>query len=432
MNRGIAVIAALVLAVPVGGAASAQSPVHVDNPYAGVSGYVNPEWKAKADAEAGGALVSNNPTAVWLDSIASIDGAAGRMGVRDHLDAALAQGAGYIQFVIFNLPGRNCPLLVLDGDLTAGEIDRYEREYVDPIAEILSDPAYAQLRIITVIEPGALPSLIMNTGGRAVATPTCDTMQANGNYVRGVRYALDRLHAIPHVYTYVDMANHGQLGWDDNFYPTTRLLADVLEGTAAGLASIDGISINVAGYAALHEPFIVVDSVTRQSQWIDWNRYNDERSFAHALRAELTALDFPAGIGVLIDTSRNGWGGPDRPTQASTATDLNRRINESRIDRRFHKMNWCNQRDAGIGERPAADPEPGVDAYTWIKPPGESDGADEPWRDRSLRWLCDPEYGGNSSGFHHDSGALPGAPERGEWFPVHFQRLLANAHPTLP
>ncbi|MEU5938729.1 hypothetical protein ABZ807_05995 [Micromonospora sp. NPDC047548] len=34
----------------------------VDNPYAGARRYVNPEWKAKADAEAGGSRVSNNPT----------------------------------------------------------------------------------------------------------------------------------------------------------------------------------------------------------------------------------------------------------------------------------------------------------------------------------------------------------------------------------
>ncbi|MEJ3747527.1 glycoside hydrolase family 6 protein [Actinomycetes bacterium KLBMP 9797] len=431
-TRGlVAMAASAALAFSMGMTDATPPATHVDNPYAGVRGYVNPEWRAHADAEAGGSLVSNNPTAVWLDRIAAIEGAPGRMGVRDHLDAALAQGAGYIQFVTYNLPGRSCPLLVFDGDLAAHEIDRYEREYIDPIAEILSDPAYAGLRVITVIEPGALPGLIANTGSRQFATPTCETMRANGNYVRGIRYAVARLHAIPHVYTYVDMSNHGLLGWDDNFYPAARLLADVVGATDAGLAGIDGIAINVAGYAALREPFIVVDDATRQSRWIDWNRYTDELSFARALRDELISLRFPAGIGVLIDTSRNGWGGPDRPTEASTAPDLNQRIDESRVDRRFHKINWCNERDAGIGERPRAAPVDGVDAYAWVKPPGESDGADEPWRDRSLRWLCDPEYGGNASGFHHDSGALAGAPERGQWFPAHFQRLLANAHPPL-
>ncbi|WP_203791025.1 cellulose-binding domain-containing protein, partial [Paractinoplanes rishiriensis] len=94
----------------------------VDNAYAGVRGYVNPEWKAKAESVSGGNRVSNNPTAVWIDRIAAIEGtdnssSNGSMGVRDHLDAALAQGAGYIQFVIYNLPGRDCAALASNGEL---------------------------------------------------------------------------------------------------------------------------------------------------------------------------------------------------------------------------------------------------------------------------------------------------------------------------
>ena len=40
---------------------------HADNPYVGGKGYINPEWKAKAEAEPGGSRVSSNPTGVWLD-----------------------------------------------------------------------------------------------------------------------------------------------------------------------------------------------------------------------------------------------------------------------------------------------------------------------------------------------------------------------------
>ena len=110
---------------------------------------MNPEWKAKADAEPGGSRVSNNPTAVWLDRIAAIEGTAGSssngsMGVRDHLDAALAQGAGYIQFVIYNLPGRDCAALASNGELGADETARYKTEYIDPIAAIQADPKYAE------------------------------------------------------------------------------------------------------------------------------------------------------------------------------------------------------------------------------------------------------------------------------------------------
>ena len=116
----------------------------MDNPYAGAKGYVNPEWKAKADSEPGGSRVSNNPTAVWLDRIAAIEGVGGGMGLRDHLDAALAQGAGYAQFVIYNLPGRDCSALASNGELGTDELARYKSEYIDPIAAIQADPAYAQ------------------------------------------------------------------------------------------------------------------------------------------------------------------------------------------------------------------------------------------------------------------------------------------------
>lgn len=44
-------------------------------------------------------------------------------------------------------------------------------------------------------------------------------MQANGNYEKGVSYALDKLGAIPNVYNYIDAAHHGWLGWDSNLGP---------------------------------------------------------------------------------------------------------------------------------------------------------------------------------------------------------------------
>src|SRR6266498_419021 len=77
----------------------------VDNPYADAEVYVNPEWSANAAAEPGGAAVANQPTGVWLDRIAAINGVNGGMGLRDHLNAALSQGANLIQLVIYDLPG---------------------------------------------------------------------------------------------------------------------------------------------------------------------------------------------------------------------------------------------------------------------------------------------------------------------------------------
>lgn len=404
-------------------------PPHVDNPYAGAIGYVNPQWSALARSEPGGERVAANPTAVWLDSIASIDGADGDMGLRDHLDAALAQRAGYIQFVINNLPGRDCNRLVSEGELGPTELVRYQAEYIDPIADILADPRYRRLRIITIIEVRALANLVVNTTPRPTATPACDTMLINGNYVAGVRYALNRLHAIPNVYTYLDVANHAWTGRDENLGPIVQLLVSTVRGTTAGLASVDGFITNTADYAPLVEPF--VDDPNGLSEWNDGNRYGSELPFAQALRARLILAGFPATIGMLIDTSRNGWGGPNRPTAPSTHPDLDTAVDESRVDRRAHKNNWCNQIGAGLGERPRANPAPGIDAYVWAKPPGESDGSATPTSIRGFNPMCDPTYrGGIANGFK-PSTAAPGAPDTGEWFSAYFQSLLANAYPPL-
>lgn len=409
----------------------------VDNPYENATGYVNPEWSAKAAAEPGGERIADIPTAVWLDRIAAIEGTPdsesnGPMGVADHLDAALEQGADYIQFVIYNLPGRDCAALASNGELGPDELPRYKAEYIDPIAEIMGRTKYQGLRIINVIEVDSLPNLVTNTD-----VEMCARMKENGGYVQGVAYALATLGAIPNVYNYVDAGHHGWLGWDSNFGPSAQLWAETAQ--MAGMENVHGFITNTSNYSALEEPYFDADTMVggqsvRQSTWVEWNQYVDELSFAQALREELVSLGFNENIGMLIDTSRNGWGGPQRPTGPSDATDVETFVEESRIDRRIHAGNWCNQAGAGLGERPTVDPEPGIDAYVWIKPPGESDGSSraiENDEGKGFDRMCDPTYGGNSRNGNSMTGALPNAPISGAWFSEQFQELMRNAHPPL-
>lgn len=412
----------------------------VDNPYANGQGYVNPEWKAKAESVSGGSRVSNNPTAVWIDRIAAIEGTEGSssngpMGVEDHLLEALDQGADYIQFVIYNLPGRDCSALASNGELGPDEIDRYKTEYIDPIAAYQADPRFASLRIINIIEIDSLPNLITNVAGRDTEVAMCNTMKQNGNYVKGVGYALAKLGAIPNVYNYIDAGHHGWIGWDDNFRPTAQILAEAARAEGSNINNVTGFITNTANYSALQEPYITVSEQTRPSKWIDWNRYNDELSFAQAFRSELISQGFPSNIGMLIDTSRNGWGGSARPTGPQTTGTLDEQIDGSRIDRRIHKGNWCNQSGAGLGERPQANPGPaGIDAYVWVKPPGESDGSSTEIPNnegKGFDRMCDPTYGGNPRNGNNPSGALPGAPISGAWFADQFAELMQNAYPPL-
>ena len=134
-----------------------------------------------------------------------------------------------------------------------------------------------------------------------------------------------------------------------------------LENATVRFCGDSGDGMQLAGgqftnTSALVEPYITLDSTTRPSRWIDWNQFNDELSYAQAFRNAAVSAGFQSNIGMLIDTSRNGWGGAARPTGPSTLSDLNARIDASRIDRRIHKGNWCNPAGAGIGERPRAAP----------------------------------------------------------------------------
>jgi cellulose 1,4-beta-cellobiosidase len=362
------------------------------------------------------------------------------MGLVQHLNEAVTQDAAngsaplVFQMVIYDLPGRDCAALASNGELGPNDLPRYKAEYIDPIAAILRRPEYAALRIVAIIEIDSLPNLVTNKLDRATGTQMCQTMFDNGGYVNGVGYALAQLGSIANVYNYVDAAHHGWLGWDNNFGAAVTMMKNAATASGSTVNNVAGFITNTANTSALQEPFIVVDGTTRPSRWIDFNQFNDELTFAQAWRNEAVRQGFPSNIGMLIDTSRNGWGGPNRPTAASTLSDLNARIDASRIDRRIHKGNWCNPSGAGLGERPRAAPAAGIDAYVWIKPPGESDGSSSAIPNdegKGFDRMCDPTYGGNARNNNNMTGALPNAPLSGHWFQAQFDELLRNAFPPL-
>ncbi len=361
------------------------------------------------------------------------------MKLADHLDAALAQDADLIQLVLHNLPGRSCAREAGGGELAPGALHRYQREYVDTIVDILDDPAYAGLRIVTVIEPDSLPNLVLHTGDRHTATWLCEQVLESGAYVRGIGYALGRLGELPNVYNYLDAGHHGLIGWDEDFLAVTTLMWHAANTEGARPADVHGFAVNVADYSVLREEYFTVDDVigdrpALQSRWVDWNPYVDELPFAEAVRKRFVRLGFDWDIGMLIDTSRNGWGGPERPAGPPDPdrqwSDIDEYVDSNRLDRRHSVAHWCNQTGAGLGERPVANPEPGVDAYAWIKPPGESDGSPEDLPDAGGRQpdaMCDVY----DDWYLEETGALPGGGLFGTWFPEHFAQLLANAHPPL-
>jgi len=443
---------------------------HLDNPFVGAAGFVNPAWKANVEKEATNAAsagnatlaakmraISNTSTAVWMDRIAAVNGTDGGPGLAGYLDAALTQmqQAGRpltISIVIYDLPGRDCNALASNGELpaTAAGLAAYKAQYIDPIAATMSLPRYSNLRIVTIIEPDSLPNVTTNS-----SVPTCAT--AAPFYEQGVAYALDKLHAIANVYTYVDAAHAGWLGWPNNTSGAVNEFLKVAKLTAAGVNSIDGFITDTANTTPLREPFFTGQTAVSGKQVMSGAFYEanpdaDEATYSNELWTQLTQPGrFPSTLGMLMDTSRNGWGctvaancpitstdppaGALRPTAVSTSTDLTTFINESRVDRRPHRGAWCNQNGAGMGERPTTAPTgfPHMDAFVWIKPPGESDGASQPEpndQGKDFDRMCDPTY--NAPGLKGAvTNALPNAPLAGQWFPAQFVQLVENAFPPI-
>ncbi|MFC5472155.1 glycoside hydrolase family 6 protein [Cohnella suwonensis] len=437
------------------GVRSVSAEAHVDNPFAGATAYVNPDYAALIDTSiaqvsdssliAKMQTVKSYPTAVWLDRIVAIAGGAangGRKSLAQTLDAVLAQKQGStpitVTFVIYDLPGRDCHALASNGELplTAAGLQTYKTQYIDAIASVFADTKYQDIRIVTVIEPDSLPNLVTNLND-----PECAQANSTNIYRDATRYALDTLHAIPNVYTYMDIGHSGWLGWDSNRQPAIDLFTSVVAGTAAGLASVDGFISDTANTTPLEEPYLTNPDMTingqqlKSASYYEYNPYFDEVDFTAALYTGFVAKGWSPNIGFLVDTSRNGWGGANRPTGAS-GTTVNAYADSGRIDKRLHRGNWCNPSGAGIGQPPQSSP-PGyaashLDAFVWVKPPGESDGASSEIANdegKGFDRMCDPTYT-NANGTL--TGALPGAPLSGHWFHNQFVQLVQNAYPVIP
>jgi cellulose 1,4-beta-cellobiosidase len=415
-----------------GGGGMPSDNSRVANPYVGADRYVDPEWsaaakdsanRATADLRASIAQVAQQPTSVWLDRLAAIDGSTTSMGLAAHLDAAVqqqaAKGGGkpmLVELVVYDLPDRDCAALASNGELKIAQngMARYKTEYIDRIVEVLeSKAAYQNLRIVTVIEPDSLPNAVTNLG-----MPACAT--AAPAYKEGVAYAIKKLAAVNNVYIYLDMAHSAWLGWDWGD-KAAQLYKEVM-AAAGGENLVRGFATNVANYSALKEPFNPYDNQNQYQSlienWYEWNRMIDEETYVNAMRGRFPNHHF------LIDTGRNGW-----KAQAGGVP----------IEARAHRGNWCNSSNAGIGQRPSVEPMAGVDAFVWIKPPGASDGTSDSSQTtpdaEGKRY--DPMCGTGdvvraySKGKAIPTDALSGAPAAGKWFDEQFFQLVRNATPAL-
>jgi cellulose 1,4-beta-cellobiosidase len=353
------------------------------NPFADAIFYVDPAYVAKVEATAAAnpaqaerlRKVEAFPTAVWLDSISNARGAS------RHLDEALDQqkqaGRPVVSvFVLYDIPGRDCAAVASSGelDLQSG-MARYTHDFIDVIAGQFRD--HPSQRIVAVLEPDSLANLATNLG-------VAQCKAAEHVYKEAIAYALRKL-AMPHVSLYLDAAHAGWLGWDANRSKISHIFREVLD-EVGGVDMIRGFSTNVSNFNTLSDG--------------DGRRLEpsapcpDELTYVEKLSASLAEVGI-SGKGFIVDTGRNGRGGI-----------------------RSKWGVWCNVKGAGLGERPRASPAPGVDAYFWVKPPGDSDGASEP---------SSPGYDVSCAG----EDSAHGAPPAGHWFAGYFIELAKNATPPL-
>ncbi|WP_347331664.1 glycoside hydrolase family 6 protein [Marinimicrobium locisalis] len=462
--------------------------------------------------------VQRQPSAVWMDSIATIygDPEAGRRSLEGHLDAAVAQQQYFaerdgekspmtIVVIIYNLPDRDCAAFASSGQLyEVGKpgvehpvlegIRRYREEYLGVIIDTFNKKhEYKDLRIVAMLEPDSYPNMITNTKRNpdgpslvwpdlttADGTTYCDTLleeyrpagleEGLGVYGHGLQIAIEELHKPGNVYTYLDIGHAGWLGWDDSANEQSNLKRGVagflklIEGAStdgiSGFEKVRGFASNTSGYTPVEEPAISNDEADRSAlqDFYEWNKAVDEMTYIDSFNARVRSEKPGFNPGFIIDTARNGWGFPGRPEPGSTTKGTD---SSQRVDQRVHRGHWCNVDKAGVGEMPKASPDssrPHLDAFFWMKPPGESDGisfdvADYPVGSEAYNNLdeidraivdaaSDPIYDGKQL----DTMCIPGeprdgglatqpipelAPHAGGWFHKQYLMLIDNAYPPL-
>lgn len=292
---------------------------------------------------------------------------------------ANAAGGNYAgQFVVYDLPDRDCAALASNGEysIANGGVAKY-KAYIDAIVKVLNK--YPNIRKLLVVEPDSLANLVTNQQ----AFPKCGNAAAA--YLECTNYALKNLN-LPNVHMYLDAGHAGWLGWPANQGPAADLYAKVFKD-AGSPAAVRGLATNVANYNGF--------KVASAPPYTQGSQVFDESTYINQLAPKLVSAGW-ANPHFIVDQGRSG----KQPTAQLAWGD------------------WCNALGTGFGTRPTANTgDPLVDAFVWVKPGGECDGTSNSTATRF-------------DGFCGKADAMQNAPEAGQWFQNYFVQLLNNANPS--
>ncbi|KAJ5957566.1 1 4-beta cellobiohydrolase [Penicillium viridicatum] len=357
------------------------------NPFSGHQLYVNPFYASEVSAsalpsmtgaaKAAASAAAKVPSFYWLDTADKVP----QMG-KFLADIRAQNKAGASppiagQFVVYDLPDRDCAALASNGEysIANGGVAKY-KAYIDAIRKVLVE--YSDIQTILVVEPDSLANLVTNMDVSKCAG-------AHDAYLECTDYAVTQLN-LANVAMYLDAGHAGWLGWPANLPPAAELYAKVYN-TAKKPASLRGLATNVANYNGW--------SLTTCPSYTSGDANCDEKKYINALAPLLKSSGWDAHF--ITDTARNGV----QPTSQNAWGD------------------WCNLKGTGFGVRPTTDTGDALaDAFVWVKPGGESDGTSD---SSATRFDAHCGY----------SDALQPAPEAGTWFQAYFAQLVENANPSL-
>ncbi|WP_329344461.1 glycoside hydrolase family 6 protein [Streptomyces sp. NBC_00663] len=238
--------------------------------------------------------IADQPAAVWFAEYAP-DTVTARVG--SVTAGAAAQGRVPV-VVAYTIPGRDCGGASQGG---APDLDAYDA-WIDRFAAGLGSG-----EVVVILEPDSIAQSECLSGGRRA--DRFASLARAGRVMKA---------ANPKARVYYDA---GHSGW----HPAAKQAELLRQAGAASAASSDGIFSNVSNF----------------------HRTADEIAYD---RQVLAALGGPAGLGAVIDTSRNGNGAPA-------------------------DGEWCDPDGRKLGRTPTLNTgEARIDGYLWVKLPGESDG----------------------------------------------------------
>jgi endoglucanase len=365
----------------------------------------------KIDAGLISAMI-DTPQAVWFTKGSPMSV---QQDVKNTVKRAAGKGTVPV-LVAYNIPFRDCAQFSAGG---ATSVQEYEA-WIDGFAAGIGDE-----KAVVLLEPDGLGIIpwykqfrgLPSEGGYEWCQPAeADEATAADDRFAMLNYAVDALKAHPNVSVYLDGTHSGWLGSGDAAHRLAQ----------AGVARADGFFLNVSNYR-LKEHLEKYGTWISKCVWFatdpgswgyghfDWcaSQYypadpNDfstwtltDQWYADNVESQ-TWVPYPGDAGLkhfVIDTSRNGVG----PWQPPSYPD---------------PQDWCNPPDRGLGLRPTTDTgNPLIDAYLWVKIPGESDGE------------CTRGLGPAGETVDPEWGLID--PAAGQWFPEMALDMVHNANPPL-